>query len=138
MKISGILETCLYATNLNKAERFYSNLPGLQLLAKEEGRHLFYKCGTNMLLIFNPEHTSAEQTHVDGEIVPLHGARGGGHVAFSVEDNDIGLWREFLNEQQIPIESEVTWPNGSVSLYFRDPAGNSLEVVSPEIWKRRT
>jgi catechol 2,3-dioxygenase-like lactoylglutathione lyase family enzyme len=34
----------------------------------------------------------------------------------------------------ITIEAEVTWPNGGRSLYFRDPAGNSLEIASPSIW----
>jgi catechol 2,3-dioxygenase-like lactoylglutathione lyase family enzyme len=136
MKISGILETCLYAKDLKKAEEFYNMLPGLNLLTKEKERHLFYKCGQNMLLIFNPDHTSAEQTDVDGEIIPLHGSVGGGHIAFAVNEEEISLWREFLLENKIEIESEVSWPNGSVSLYFRDPAGNSLEVVSPRLWKR--
>ncbi|MCC5908000.1 MAG: VOC family protein [Balneolaceae bacterium] len=138
MKISGILETCLYASDLQKAADFYTKLPGLQLITKEDRRHLFFKCGITMLLIFNPDHTSSEQTDMGGDIIPLHGSRGPGHVAFSVKDDEISLWREFLNDQQIPIESEVSWPNGSVSLYFRDPAGNSLEVVSPKIWKRKT
>jgi catechol 2,3-dioxygenase-like lactoylglutathione lyase family enzyme len=136
MNINGILETCLYADDLAAAEKFYSRLPGLRLLTKEKDRHLFYKCGKSMLLIFNPGHTSTEQTDMNGDIIPLHGAEGEGHIAFSVDDSDITLWREFLNEHQIEVESEVKWPNGSVSLYFRDPSGNSLEVVSPEIWKR--
>jgi hypothetical protein len=28
----------------------------------------------------------------------------------------------------------VTWPNGALSIYFRDPAGNSIELVTPNIW----
>lgn len=134
MKILGILETCLYAENLGEAEAFYNKLPGIQPVSREVGRHLFYRCGNSMLLIFNPEHTSNEQTDVDGQLIPLHGARGGGHIAFSIEDKEMLAWREFLENENIKIESEVVWPNGSRSLYFRDPAGNSLELVSPEIW----
>ena len=32
------------------------------------------------------------------------------------------------------IEKTIAWPQGGHSVYFRDPAGNSLEVASPLIW----
>ncbi len=134
MKISGILETCLYAKDLNAAKEFYSRLPGVELAGEEPGRHLFFSVGNAMLLIFNPDHTSSEQTEVKGELIPLHGAEGAGHIAFSVKNEEIASWKEFFAGEGIPIESEVTWPNGAVSIYFRDPAGNSLEIVSPSIW----
>ena len=135
IKLTGILETCLYVDDLSAAEQFYSTLPGLELISKEEGRHLFYRCNRNMLLLFNPKHTANEQTEVNGDPIPLHGAEGGGHIAFSVNGEQINEWKEFLEANQIEIESEVTWPQGSVSLYFRDPAGNSLEVVSRALWE---
>src|SRR5690625_2291923 len=136
MNISEIIETCLYAENLDEVRDFYTLLPGLILVAEEERRQLFCSCGAKMLLIFNPAHTSTEQTDVDRQIAPLHGSRGAAHIAFSIKKEDQRKWREFFNETHIPIESEVTWPNGIVSLYFRDPAGNSLEVVSPDLWAK--
>lgn len=135
MKISGILETCLYAKNLDEAKSYYSVLPGIELISEEEGRHVFFKCGDGMLLIFNPSHTSSQQTHINHSKIPLHGTEGAGHIAFSVDEKELDEWRRFLANNHIPIESEVAWPNGSVSLYFRDPSGNSLELVSPKIWK---
>lgn len=135
MKIHGILETCLYADDLSAAEEFYRELPGLQLVSKEKDRHVFFRCGGSMLLIFNPAHTSAHQTKVRGENIPLHGATGRGHIAFAIDPDEVRLWKNYLDERSIEIESEVTWPNGAVSVYFRDPAGNSLELVSPGIWK---
>ncbi|TVR19554.1 MAG: glyoxalase/bleomycin resistance/extradiol dioxygenase family protein [Balneolaceae bacterium] len=134
MKISGILETCMYAKDLNAAREFYMRLPGVELAGEEPERHLFFRVGNAMLLIFNPAHTSSEQTEVNGDIIPLHGAEGAGHIAFSVKNKEISNWKEFFAEQETPIESEVTWPNGAVSIYFRDPAGNSLEIVSPKFW----
>jgi hypothetical protein len=35
----------------------------------------------------------------------------------------------------VAIESEVSWPGGGRSLYVRDPAGNSLEFASADIWR---
>jgi catechol 2,3-dioxygenase-like lactoylglutathione lyase family enzyme len=34
----------------------------------------------------------------------------------------------------VEIEREITWPLGGRSVYFRDPAGNSVEFVEGEIW----
>jgi hypothetical protein len=34
----------------------------------------------------------------------------------------------------VAIESDFAWPGGGRSLYFRDPAGNSLEFAEPAIW----
>jgi predicted enzyme related to lactoylglutathione lyase len=34
----------------------------------------------------------------------------------------------------VAIEKIVDWPGGGRSLYFRDPAGNSLELATPRIW----
>lgn len=129
-----ITETCLYAKNLDEAEHFYSNLMNFELVAKEELRHLFYKCENGMLLIFNPDHTSRQQTDVHGNPIPLHGASGAVHIAFSVDQNRYKKWKNRLNEHGVDIESEVIWSSETRSFYFRDPAGNSLEIITGNMW----
>ncbi|RME66941.1 MAG: glyoxalase/bleomycin resistance/extradiol dioxygenase family protein [Verrucomicrobia bacterium] len=133
--ISRVIETCLYAEDLDAAERFYHDILRLPLAAREAGRHVFFRCGECMLLIFNPRSTAREETHVGGDLIPLHGALGAGHVAFAVTREALPRWQAHLRQAQIPIESHVTWPNGAESLYFRDPAGNSVELVMPELWR---
>ncbi len=135
MRIKGVIETCIYASDLHAVEYFYGQILELKLVSKEENRHLFYRCGKGMLLIFNPKHTSSEQSFVNGEPVPLHGASGPGHLALAVENQDIPKWRERLETWNIKIESEITWPNGFNSIYFRDPAGNSIELVASGLWE---
>ena len=134
MKANAILETCLYAENLEEIATFYSEVLGLEAFAKREGRHVFFRCGEGVLLIFNPDTTSQEAIDMDGQPIPLHGTRGEGHVCFKIKESEIPQWRNWLNAKGIEIESEVTWPGGSHSLYFRDPAGNCLEVASPLLW----
>jgi len=34
----------------------------------------------------------------------------------------------------IAIESEITWPGGGRLIYFRHPAGNSVELATPKTW----
>jgi hypothetical protein len=47
---------------------------------------------------------------------------------------DLGAWRIRLNEQGVRIEHEESWPHGGYSLYFRDPADNAVELVTPGVW----
>ena len=132
--LQGIAESCLYAKNLEETERFYRDVLDLEIVMKEDGRHVFFRCGDDMLLIFNPDHTANTQTDVNGEPVPLHGATGAGHLAFSVAIEQYETIRDKLVGRGVSIESEIEWPNNSRSFYFRDPAGNSLEVVTTNMW----
>jgi catechol 2,3-dioxygenase-like lactoylglutathione lyase family enzyme len=127
--LGRIMETSLYADDLDQAEAFYRSVLGLEVFAKETGRHLFFKLGNQMLLIFNPAKTTGVF-----ESVP-HGARGPGHIAFAVTMPGLDGWRARLQDKGIKIEKEIVWPGGGRSLYFRDPAGNCLELASPLIWR---
>ncbi len=128
MKVQQVLETCIYASDLTAAERFYGGLLGLRVIARRAGRHVFFRCGGRVFLVFNPEVTAER-----GE-VPAHGARGPGHVAFAARLCDIPAWKTLLTSNGVTIEQEVSWPGAGRSLYFRDPAGNSVELATPEIW----
>lgn len=134
MKPKGILETALYCDDLDAATSFYHSLFGLEVIARQPARHVFFRCGTGVLLIFNPRETIEESTAIDGANVPGHGATGPGHMAFCVDARDIDRWRERFVRNGVPIESEVRWPHGGQSIYVRDPAGNSIEVATPELW----
>ncbi|TIM21737.1 MAG: glyoxalase/bleomycin resistance/extradiol dioxygenase family protein, partial [Mesorhizobium sp.] len=45
MTPSAILESALYVTDLTAAETFFTDILGLNLLGKVDGRHLFFRCG---------------------------------------------------------------------------------------------
>ena len=129
MRAERVLETCLYVDDLNAAERFYTDVLGLEVESRAQDRHVFFRCGNAMFLLFNPAATEQASGPV-----PPHGARGQGHVAFAVSQTEIAAWKAQLQERGVALEAEVTWPSGSTSLYFRDPAGNSVELTSPAIW----
>ena len=131
MQVRQVLETCLYVDDLETAERFYSQVLGLVVFSRVKGRHVFFRCGQTVFLLFNPTRT----TNPEGEIpVPTHGAHGPGHVSFAMQPADIPTWREHLGQHGVAIEAEISWPSGGYSLYFRDPAGNSLELATPQTW----
>ena len=43
-------------------------------------------------------------------------------------------WRAQLQAHGVAIEMEVNWEQGGTSIYFRDPAGNSIELAPPTLW----
>ena len=132
--IDGILETCLYAEDLAAAEKFYSEVLGLSVLGRAEGRHVFFRCGASVLLLFNASRTSTAAGEVAGVPVPTHGASGSGHVCFRIAEASLDHWRARLAERAVTIEAEIQWPSGGKSLYVRDPAGNSVEFAPARIW----
>jgi catechol 2,3-dioxygenase-like lactoylglutathione lyase family enzyme len=127
--LEGVLETCLYVDDLAIAELFYGQTLGLEFVSRQERRHVFFRIGSGMLLIFDPLQSAAPDS-----ALPRHGTTGSGHVAFAVNQRDLAAWQTRLHEAGVVIEQIVEWPSGSRSCYFRDPAGNSLELTSPAIW----
>lgn len=126
--IDRVLETILYVDDLEAARAFYQVVLGLELYSQKHGVFIFFRCGQGMLLLFNPEAAARNES------IPAHGASGPGHVCFAVAENELSAWRARLKDHNIAVEQNVTWPNGARSLYFRDPAGNSLELGTPKIW----
>jgi len=128
-----ILETALYAPDLDAAERFYAGTLGLERVARAGDRHVFFRLAGSMLLVFNPAET--ERPPGDPALpVPPHGARGPGHVAFAASAEALDRWRERLEAAGVAIEADFRWPNGARSIYVRDPAGNSVEFAEPRLW----
>ncbi len=130
MRPVDILESCLYAADLEAASRFYEAVLGLIPFSRVAGRHTFFRCGGRVFLLFDPSRTSKA-----GGGIPPHGARGPGHVAFGLPAAELDAWRSRLAELGVEIEAEVEWPGGGRSLYLRDPAGNSVELTTPRIWQ---
>lgn len=133
MQPEGILETVLYAPDLDATEAFYSDVLGLVPFQKQRDRQLFYRCGDQVLLVFNAEAT--RHPPKPGALpVPPHGMTGEGHICFRASAVEIVSWKAHLEAKGVAIESDFVWPSGGRSIYFRDPAGNCLEFAEPKIW----
>lgn len=112
---------------------FYVNRLGLDLVSEEEERHVFLKAGKSMLLIFNPEKTRLAANSnfpVHGTIAPPSSI----HFALEIEQVDYEATKDVLIQNRIPIEKEMRWGSGGKSIYFRDPVGNLVEIVTKGQW----
>ncbi len=128
LRLHGVLETSVYATDLDSARTFYGDVLGLAVLLETDGRHISFRCGTGVLHVFHPGASQASDT------MPPHGAEGASHAAFAIRHDDLEPWKAHLTERGITIEEEQTWPSGGRSIYVRDPAGNSIELATADLW----
>src|SRR5437764_15169364 len=112
LEVQHLLEAAVYADDLERAERFYREVLDLPLIGKDRGRHVFFRAGAGVLLVFNADET------LKGTHLPAHGARGPGHVALGVAKDDLDAWRKRLAERGVPVEKEVHWERGGTSLSF--------------------
>jgi len=127
--VAGVYETVLYTDDPVGTARFYADVLRLPPLEEPDERGAVFRLPDGgMLLLFAPALSSRP-----GRDVPSHGAEGAGHVAFSVHPGTLDELAGALREQGIEIEREIDWGRGR-SLYFRDPAGNSVELVDGDIW----
>jgi catechol-2,3-dioxygenase len=126
--IEHLVEAGVYAEDLDQAEAFYGSVLGLEVLTKDRQRHVFFRVGNSVLLVFKPEATSK------GGALPPHGAIGPSHFALGIPTETLDHWKQHLADHRIAIETEIEWPKGGKSLYFRDPAGNSVELVTRGVW----
>ncbi len=123
-QILGVAEAVLYVNDLDRATEFYTNVLGLPLTASFDDARFLQTGSNSTLILFDVEGIAKRET-----LIPTHGASGQGHVALSVPPEEMHAWREQLMMHGIQIEHEQDWSHGTHSIYFRDPDGNSLELI---------
>ena len=113
-------------------KNFYIDILGLDFVAEEKERHVFLKAGKSMLLIFNPYNTLNDIN----DIFPSHGAICPPsiiHIAFEIKKDDCEKCKYLLEKNKINIEKEIEFGNNK-SIYFRDPVGNLVELITANAW----
>ena len=128
-----VLETCLYVSDMDRAREFYRRILGLEPHMAEE-RISGFRFGGTMLLLFQARGT-LEPVETPGGTIPPHDASGPAHFALSIGEGSAGEWRDWLEANEVEVESIVEWKGqGSTSLYFRDPDGHLVELATPGLW----
>jgi len=132
-KISGLLETALYASNLASTVGFYRDILGLKPMF-ESPRLVALDAGRQGVLLLFQEGVSHADMPTRGGIVPGHDGSGPVHMAFAIPAEEYEPWRLHLAASGVSLRSEVAWPAGGKSLYFDDPDGHVIELATPGLW----
>ena len=130
MNIKKIKETCLYVKDLTKSKAFYHQKLGFEVIGEVEGRHVFFRAGSSVLLCFIAEASGSSVN------VPAHYGAGHLHLAFEVEREQYRPWKQKIQNLGIDIEQEYNWGGGFLSFYFRDPDEHLLEIIMEGMWDR--
>jgi catechol 2,3-dioxygenase-like lactoylglutathione lyase family enzyme len=128
----GVLETSLYhdAAEAQAVQRFYTDALALPLVSRWPGGFALRIGPGAVLLLFERETVATR----DGPIAD-HGSRGPGHACLLAPGREAyERWRERLGESGTEITHEQEWDAGRRSFYFKDPAGNLLEIADGDIW----
>ena len=130
--VNHIIETVIYAPDLDAARSFYGDVMGLRCFSQSDN-HVFFAVGHTVLLVFVPASTRVQTD------LPAHGTDGAGHFAIQIDPELYEPWRAHLDDAGVSIELEHRWTDGvSRSIYFRDPAGNAVELVTRPMWEKFT
>jgi catechol 2,3-dioxygenase-like lactoylglutathione lyase family enzyme len=131
--IRRVLETALYCDELEITARFYQEVLGLRVHFSDARLVALDAFGATVLLLF-ARGASRAGVSFPGGTIPGHDGSGPAHVAFAVDADELDVWEARLKEAGIAIESRVKWERGGRSIYFRDPEGHSVELVTPGVW----
>jgi deoxyribose-phosphate aldolase len=130
-EILGVAEAVLYVSDLDRAKAFYTELLGLPVSYQFDDA-VFLQTGQNStLILFDTEKMKGRQS-----VIPMHGTQGQGHVCLAIPPEQMAGWRARLLAHHVDIEHEQDWPQGTHSIYFRDPDGNSLELMDGRHYRR--
>lgn len=131
--LTGLLETSLYVTDLERAAAFYQMVLGCEVLYADR-RMVALDVGPGQVLLLFVQGGSAGPTATPGGTIPPHDGRGNLHLAFSIPAQALGAWERRLARLDIDVEERVTWSRGGTSLYFRDPDRHVVELATPGLW----
>lgn len=133
MTITGLLETGIYVDDVSRAAEFYRRIFGFSQLVADDRLCALSVADQDVFLIFK-KGASLKPVVMPGGVLPPHDGSGQQHFAFSVPASDLPAWEQRLEQNGVAIESRMTWPRGGRSIYFRDPDGHLVELVTPGCW----
>ena len=127
-RVNGMLETSLYVESPARSAEFYRRVFGFEPLEpgeplNDDTRRCLVRAGDRSVLLLFKKGATVD-TDASASI----------HIAFGIARCDLPAWERWLKEQGISIELRKTWEYGGEALYFRDPDGHLLEVVTPGVW----
>ena len=132
-KLNGVVETALYVDDLARARGFYETVLGLAPLFSDSRLCAFDVGGRSVLLLFL-RGSNLETVVMPGGTIPPHDGAGPIHLGLAITAEDLPAWEERLRTHGVAIEGRATWRRGGTSLYFRDPDGHLLELLTPGLW----
>lgn len=133
-RIEGIVETVLYVDDLRRAVAFYRDVLGLPVLSGDGVRLQALNPGGRQVLLLFKRGGTLEPMAVPGGVIPPHDGQGPHHIGLAIAQDAYEAWKARLAAAGVALEGEAKWERGGRSMYFRDPDGHLVELITPGIW----
>jgi catechol 2,3-dioxygenase-like lactoylglutathione lyase family enzyme len=117
---AGLRHLALNARNLDAMKRFYVDLLGFAVEWEPDAENIYLSSGLDNLAL----HAGGAQT-VSREKHALD------HLGLIVrKPDDVDAWAAFLEEHGVTIDAKPrTHRDGARSCYFKDPDGNTVQII---------
>ena len=131
-----IVETCLYVADVDRAAEWYSRVFGFPTIFPQEKRLRVLQVAQDQVLLLFKDKATLQPITMPGGVIPPHDGSGPAHIAFAMRTEEAEQWEKHLATHNIAIESRVRWGDNDKSLYFRDPDGHAVELISGDHWQK--
>jgi len=131
-----IVETCLYVADVDRAADWYHSIFAFRMIFAQEDRLRALRVADDQVLLLFKEKATLKPIMTSGGLIPPHDGSGPAHIAFAMRTADAEHWEKHLAAHKIAVESRVRWGDEDRSLYFRDPDGHAVELISGDHWQR--
>jgi catechol 2,3-dioxygenase-like lactoylglutathione lyase family enzyme len=119
----------VHVSDLERAERFYTEVLGMRVQMRLAEQVLLRYAGGSCALFLKADHAPGGREQVEQ---PL----GRAHHAFEVAWDDLAAARALFDARGVPHHAPIDWGDHEC-LYFLDPDGNLLELVGYRPTARR-
>ena len=121
LKTEGVLHFTIPVKDLDRSEKFYTEILGMEKLRRTDHMVFMRASGTCFVL-----------TYSENEINPNRANKHEIHSAFTVTKDEYDRAKQWLPSQGIPIIKEEDRNRGTFrgrSAYFHDPDRNVIEII---------
>ncbi len=119
LKTIGIDHVVLYTPDLPRAKRFYTEVLGMTV-HEENDRQCFLNCGQQQVALFTQREP---EFHPGTEL---------NHMALRLEAGEYEEVKRRLEAEGCTVHGRPGDPN---CIYFNDPDGHRLQVLTPHEWQ---
>jgi catechol 2,3-dioxygenase-like lactoylglutathione lyase family enzyme len=126
MELDGIHHIGVNVLDLDRAEKFYTDVLGLHVVERyqEEIRHLMLDSGNIFIHLFESPDLPIKNA------IDCLSEQGFAHIAFGTNRKCFPMVIDQLKEENIVFRGPLILGQGE-SVHFKDPDGNHLEIRCP-------
>ena len=116
LKVTGIDHVVFHVDDLPRAKQFYVDLLGMEVYREGTGT-LFLRCGNQQVGLFT--HQAGAEVHGGSEV---------NHMALRLAAGDYAAVKATLEAAGVEVSGR---PGDPDCIYFSDPDGHRLQVITP-------